>query len=163
MPRLDVTDLNPEELVLVLMHYSDGSIPGALYLQKLVFLTVHEDERRRNALQGKVRFRPLNFGPYSESIRKAVANLEKQGFIVSRTQLANKYNQEVFMLTDSGRIRSAEHLSRLSPEANDYVRTLCLAAKQLGYSGILRYVYSKYPEFTSKSQIKDEVFKSYEY
>ena len=151
MAQKDVADLNTEELVLTLLHYSDGHIPGALYLQKIVFLAVHEDQRRREALRKKIPFRPLKFGPYSESVRDAVDRLEENGLVVSRNQVANKYNREVFLLTENGRRESARQVRRLSEGSKSYLRSLCLAARQLGYSGILRYVYTKYPESASKS------------
>jgi uncharacterized protein YwgA len=163
MASMDVADLDPKELILTLLHYSDGSIPGALYLQKLVFLAVNEDKETRIALEKKTNFRPLNFGPYSDPVRKAVAELESKGLVISKNQLANKYNREVFMLTEAGRRMSSEQVRKLSQGAREYLRNLCLAARQLGYSGILRYVYSKYPESASKSRIKEEVFRSYDY
>lgn len=163
MANLDITDLSPEELILAIMHFSGGSIPGALYLQKLVFLAVNEDEKRKEALEKKVKFRPLNFGPYSDPVTDAVHALESQGMVVSKRQLANKYNREIFMLTDAGRRLSEERVRALNRETQSYLRNVCLAARQLGYSGILRYVYSKYPKSTSKSKIKGEVFKSYDY
>lgn len=160
---MDVTDLAPEDLILSLLHFSNGVIPGALFLQKLVFLAVHEDRKRRIALKDAIEFKPLNFGPYSDSVRAAIDRLESQGYVISRKQVVSKYNREIFILTSTGKRRGNEIAGALSREAHEFLRNLCLAAKQLGYSGILRYVYAKYPELTSRSKIKEEVFKSYDY
>jgi uncharacterized protein YwgA len=163
LSSVDITDLAPEELILSILHFSNGVIPGALYLQKLVFLAVHEDKKRRAELEKAIEFRPLNFGPYSDSVRSAIDRLESDGLVISRRQVVSKYNREVFALTSTGRQRGDEIANALNKEAREFLRNLCLAAKQLGYSGILRYVYTKYPELTSRSKIKEEVFKSYDY
>ena len=160
--EMGVKDLTPEELILALMYYSNGSIPGALYLQKLVFLAINEDQQNKTGKDAII-FKPLNFGPYSNTVTNSLQGLIRKELIVSKKQISNKYNRDTYLLTDLGKQLSNATIEKLNSSSVEYLRNLCIAGKQLGYSGILRYVYSKYPNYTSKSEIIDEVFKSYDY
>lgn len=157
-----IGSLTAPELVLALMHSSNGMISGALYLQKIAFLVAYEDEEQTSEIRQKLGFKPLNFGPYSQVVRNAMDRLISERKVVTKRDSTDKYNKETFFLTEDG-VMTARLLDRsLDAWTRNYIERLCSAAKQLGYAGLLRYVYRKYESFTSKSEIVDDVIESYD-
>lgn len=155
--------LSPDELVLALIKLSDGYVPGALYIQKIAFLAANEGATSVENTRKKLKYQPLNFGPYSRPLRESLDRLLAEKKLVSKTLPSDKYNKEAFYLTESGRDAAGRVIESLDQDSRKYLTTICKGAKQLGYAGILRYVYSKYPDFTTKSDIIQEVTESYDY
>jgi len=161
--RRKADDLSVGELALSLIHLSGGVVPGALYMQKMAFLAGFEGGNATADLRRRLGYRPLNFGPFSETLRHEIQSLGEKKLVISKTQFTDKYNREIFYLSDKGRDCAQRILNDLDEESRDYLVKICSAAKQLGYSGLLRYVYSNYERFTSKSEIRDEVYDSFLY
>lgn len=160
--KRNVDDLTPEELVLVLGRYSGGVVPGALYLQKLAFLVAYEGKDKTSSLRKRLAYRPLNFGPYSSVVRSAADELVGDRRLVTKREFTNKYNKEVFFLTESGSNSADSVVRSLDEWSVDYLTRISGAARQLGYLGLLRYVYRVYEKFASKSEIIDDVISSYD-
>lgn len=60
-------------------------------------------------------------------------------------------------MTDKG-VEKAEILSKnLDEKTKQTLENLRREATQLGYRGVLRYVYSRYPEYTTASKIRERV------
>ena len=62
-----------------------------------------------------------------------------------------------FCLSDEGKIRGEQSFNKLPDELKDIIRRKRRGWDQLGYTGIVRLVYAKYPEYIVASTIKDEV------
>jgi hypothetical protein len=154
--------MNVDQILLVLLDFFGGTIPGRLYLEKLSFLSVYEIPELE-FLKESFDFKPNKFGMYSKNVLKAMEKLEEENLVLSKTYSSDAHNKEIFTLTLEGRGKAKEILEQIDRNVKVTLSNLCKGAKQLGYSGILRYTYSKYPQFTSKSEIAENVFSSYDF
>jgi N-acetylglucosamine kinase-like BadF-type ATPase len=99
---------------------------------------------------------------YSENVLKIMSELKEKKAVISKTYVSSTHNKEIFTLTPEGRRKAKEILEQIDKNVKKTLLYLCKGAKQLGYSGILRYTYTKYPQFTSQSEITENVFSSYD-
>ncbi len=131
-------------------------------LVKLVFIASREIDRRAEPL---LEFFPFDFGPYSKVLAQAVNRMISEGLIASSSEVGPSGNVRTeYRLTSSGRAEAEKSLQTLGPKIVDRLKKLRRGAEQLGYQGILRHVYTRYPEFASASKIRDEVVSaSYQY
>lgn len=154
--------MSTDQMLLAIIDCFGGTIPGRLYLEKLSFLSVYEIPELE-FLKDSFDFKPDKFGMYSENVLKVMGELKEKNLVISKTYFSDAHNKEIFTLTSKGREKAKEILEQIDRNVKIKLLNLCKGAKQLGYSGILRYTYAKYPQFTSKSEIADNVFKSYDF
>jgi len=64
-------------------------------------------------------------------------------------------------LTDNGKERALISFSKLPNNYKDIISRKRKGWDQLGYTGIVRFVYAKYPEYAVYSKIKNEVENGY--
>lgn len=153
-----------------------AQIKGITRLEKLIFLL----ERETNSskwLNDTADFEAYNFGPFSRKVYKAVETLSAAEIITDSSQLSsndmdtwearaaideaadggNPYTTRKFELTERGwryfnALKSevgTENLEELSSFKGQFAR---LPLRQL-----VRYVYQRYEQFTTKSLIRDQV------
>ena len=128
----------------------ESMIKGWLMFTKQFFVFVKEV---RKDLDADFKFVPYDYGPYSFVLDDTVKNLQKQGYI----HVVVNGDRKDFILTRKGCDRANEVLKKIPEKTRKTLSGLRRDATQLGYSGILRYVYSRYPEFTTASKIKGRV------
>lgn len=142
--------LSVEDFVLLLLN-SNGkrSIDGKLCFQKEMFLVMKEI---CPDLDIDLKFEPYHYGPFSKNLASLLDYLEFNSLI----DIKRYPDTCVYSITEKG----VEKLSNLdiSPEVLRKVENLKLGANDLGYKGLLRYVYFNYPEYTKNSKIKNKVF-----
>lgn len=156
------TTMSGDQLLLVLLDCFGGTVSGRLYLEKLSFLSVYEI-RELESIKESFRFKPDKLGMYSENVLKVMDELKEKNLIISKTYVSDtQHNKEIFTLTPEGRGKAEEILEQIDKDVKKKLLNLCKGAKQLGYSGILRYTYANYPQFASKSEIAEDVFSSYD-
>lgn len=154
--------MSGDQLLLVLLDCFGGTVPGRLYLEKLSFLSVYEIQELES-IKESFSFKPDKFGMYSKNVLKIMDELKEKNLIISKTYVSDtQHNKEIFTLTPEGRGKTKEILEQIDKDVKKKLLNLCKGAKQLGYSGILRYTYAKYPQFTSQSEITENVFSSYD-
>lgn len=159
-------------------------IPGRTMLQKMVFLFVKEllpKFRRDLPITGEdmPQFEAWRFGPFSRDVFDDVEFLTNIGFIRVLQQVeasepediesdvwqdtvgdieGGECSTEVFSLSGVGRDYVTKRLlavfSDNQKQALEALKRNCLSA---GLKGVLRYVYTKYPAETEKSEIRDRV------
>jgi len=146
-----IYDLSPEEWVLAFMYAGNKNIVhGKLMFIKQFFIATKEIIPR---LDEQFRFYPCNYGPYSRILAKTIENLIEEGYIKSK-----KHDDHLdFFLSDEGKKRSKECYEKLPQDIRDRLDRLRLSANQMGYTGILRYVYTRYPSYASASKIREDV------
>lgn len=71
------------------------------------------------------------------------------------------FQQEVFSLTPRGNDFAAKLFDQLDSNRQILLREFKRRTVQIPLRALLRYVYSKYPKMTEKSQIKDEILGFY--
>jgi len=141
------SDLTSEEWVLAILYANDRKpIYGKLMLVKQVFLTAKEVEP---GLDKELGFFAYNLGPYSTSLAQMVDSLIARQLVSAE----GSGGDFVFSLTSEGRKAAEEAWNRLPSSTRELLARKRRAWDQLGYRGIVRLVYTKYPEYTGQSKI----------
>jgi len=161
---------------------SHDAIQGTTRLQKLLFLIEHEAGIK--ATEGKdFDFSAYKFGPVSKELYDDLEKLENLGFLeakgvaepsdseigefdLSFEDLMGDEEQESkealeerrFKLTSQGiRWLNERIIPKARPDAAEKIRKVRGKYGSFALSDLLYYVYTKYPEWTSASEIKDRV------
>lgn len=159
------------------------SVVGITRLEKLLFL-LKLDEGFLQGVSEKDNFNfiPFKMGPWSNEIYDEVDFLESLGLLTKGSKekrsaidaehdnelfsgmVLDKYQKsassvdeecEVFKLTDSGKVKAKEIWDRLADEEKKRLIELKSKFNKMNLKQFLRYVYKKYPEYTTESEIKD--------
>lgn len=151
-----VEPLTPEEWILAFLYAGpkngerNPEISGMLMFTKQFFVFIKEVKKD---LEDVFKFIAYDYGPYSFVLQKLIDKLVKEGYIDVKTY----EERRDFILTDTGVKRAKEAYEKLDEKTKVTLIKLRREATQLGYSGVLRYVYSRYPEYTTASKIRDRV------
>jgi hypothetical protein len=135
----------------MLLYAQDKPIYGRTSLMKQVFLLVNEIlgmDQVQNPRYVKHRF-----GMYSFSVANAISTLEFAGLV--ERQGRKNTNVERFTLSKKGRRYVAPIFAKLPDHTQRTIMEKRKGWDQLGYDGILRYVYQKYPEYHDTSVLKN--------
>ena len=108
-------------------------------------------------LEDTFKFIAYDYGPYSFVLHDLIDKLVKDEYI----KVTTYEERRDFALTDKGVERARKVYEKLDEKTRVILEKLRREATQLGYSGVLRYVYSRYPEYTTASKIRERVL--YEY
>jgi uncharacterized protein YwgA len=152
--ELDVSPIDPVDLVLLLLYSYEGPILGAISFMKETFLLVQEKFKEFDIPVLSPKFIPYYYGPYSFDIVESWYNLEQIGLI--RIEGKRSSPKECFWLTEEGREEAKEIFDSLPEGLRKELPAWRKGLDQLG-NDILKEVYIKYPEYTDKSKIKDKV------
>lgn len=138
------------DIILLLLHaHPEKPIFGRVSLMKQVFLLTREIlnvEQVQN-----LRFIPYRYGMYSFVVGNALDNLEYSGFIERTGKKNTKLEQ--FCITDRGKKRISKIFDSFPQNLRETIIVKRKGWDQLGYDGILRLVYQKYPEYREESRI----------
>jgi uncharacterized protein YwgA len=161
----------------------DKGINGITRLQKLLFLLEREGGLEKT--ESGYKFEPYKAGPYSPVLYDDIEFLENIGLIKSEisgvateeevadleftfeelmddkdTNTADAYVEKRFTLTSEGiqKIKSLLESNEYKPVA-DSIRKIKSKYGNCSLDDLLYYVYTKYPEMTIESEIKDHVLR----
>lgn len=123
---------------------------GKLMLVKEMFLVTKEMVPE---LDNELQFFAWDYGPYSEVLAKRVDALIEEGLVDAE----GSGGDFIFKLTPDGVRRAQEVIGSLPQELRTLLERKRRAWDQLGYRGIVRLVYTRYPEYTGKSKILEMV------
>ena len=173
-PPIEVDDA----IVLILGAPSDaptlqGRVEGITRLEKLVFLLQKESEIG-SFLTEDPDYRADNFGPFSVKVYQAVETLAAAELIEDSAELSQStedawetsqlvgtetdpYATRNFTLTDRGKKYYSALIDELPSAAEKVLAQFKTRFAPLPLRQLIRYVYTKYPEFTHKSLIKDDI------
>lgn len=175
----------PTDLVLLVLRASGAHVAGITRLQKLVFLVTQDPEYaqlvRRNEAPD-VRFSPYKMGPFNADLYEAVETLqsfrpsllsaaeassgidevETSRFIedndLDRSEPA--YGQPmptIFRLTPQGKTLAGKLWEIASPDLQRAIERVVRQYGNLPLRELLRRVYTQYPQWTSRSEIRDQL------
>ncbi len=156
-----------------------GQIRGVTRLEKLVFLLERETSSRA-WLQDDAEFEPYNFGPFSQKVYQAVDMLSAADLLTDSSHpakddldtweeregigledgsdaLQDPYMTRDFSLTERGWRYYKALTEELSTDALDELEKFKRQFAFLPLRQLIRYVYSRYEDFTTKSKIKDDI------
>lgn len=151
---------NRSEWIMRLLYAPDSygrnntPIYGRTRMMKACFLLDRNLEDKFDVETG-FSFEPDKYGPFDEGVYSALQLLENEGelSIVPPEDHAEKYDSRKYQLTSQGE-QAAEDLFENIPDGQKeliiWVRNEH-AMKKLGH--LLNYVYTKYPEMTTASEL----------
>jgi len=162
---------------------SAAPIVGITRLEKLLFLAKLEQSFLHDApYEQDFHFVPFKMGPWTQEVYDEVDFLESLGLLAKEQRgelsvedeahndelfsdlVLDKYQKssialdettDAFQLTSEGRKKAAEIWGRLSLEERQKLMALKRRFNNMSLKQLLRYVYNKYPEYTSASEIKE--------
>ena len=147
---------SPEEWVLIFFYAgaenseNNPIINGFLMFTKQFFVFVKEIKKD---LDKQFNFIPYDYGPYSFVLKRNIDDLSKKGSI----EIKRYDDRQDFILTETGIKKSRILFDSLDDKTKQALQNLRHEATELGYRGVLRYVYSRYPEYTTASKIRERV------
>lgn len=144
--RLTVSDI----ILLLLYSHPEKPVFGRVSMMKQCFLLIEEVLNKSEIQDAK--YIPHRFGMYSFTVGDVLSNLEYSGYIEQRGRKNTKLEQ--FRITNRGKEYISDTFESFSDNLKDTIREKRKGWDQLGYNGILRFVYQKYPEYIEKSKIK---------
>jgi hypothetical protein len=152
-----------------------GRLQGITRLEKLIFLMERETSAKR-WLTEEADFDPYNFGPFSSKVYQAVdmlgaaqiisdsgANSDstdetwEQANVIGEARGSDPYVTRDFELTERGWRYYQALLKRLPDGALEELTEFKNRFASLPLRQLVRYVYQRYEEFTSRSLIKDDI------
>ena len=140
------------DLVLILLYsHPEKPIFGRISLMKQTFLLIKEVLNEDEIQDAK--FVPYRYGMYSFTVANCLTNLEYSGYIERRGKKNSKLEQ--FRITKKGKEYISDIFSSFSENVQNLIREKRKGWDQLGYDGILRYVYQKYPDYRETSRLKE--------
>ncbi len=151
MNKKEPKNFSSEEWILAFMYAGDRSIVhGKLMFIKQCFIASKEIVSDMNK---SLNFYAYDYGPYSKVLAKTVNTLIDKGLIESKKD-GDHWD---FFLSEKGEEEAIKYYDSLPLDVQNRLNKLRKSANQLGYIGILRYVYTKYPEYTTVSKIKENI------
>lgn len=137
--------------LLATMKKFDENRTGNTKIQKLLFLIQKEGETK---IENGFNFKSDKYGPAAEEFFDVVYQLSDKNLI--SFELDESQNIRNCKLTKEGEAKANE-LEKKFPELKKAVQKIAAQYANLELGLLLLYVYARYSEYTSKSQIKDEV------
>lgn len=153
---------------------SKGELHGITRLEKLVFL-LERETKSNEWLTEDAEFEAYNFGPFSQRVYQAVDTLSSAGLIRDSDSLGtdesdtwettskiddisiDPYKTRDFEMTDLG-WQYFEALTQELPEgALSEIENFKSRFASLPLKTLVRYVYQRYADYTTKSLIRDQV------
>lgn len=166
-----------------ILEKENAPIEGITRLEKMIFLINKETKILSNLPKGdSFEFKPYKMGPFSSQIYDEVDFLEALQLIDSQKtssdvslglieeklffddQILDKYQKnepvdieesKIYKLTSRGREVAKKIFDSLPKEDRDFLINLKKKFNHMNLKQFLRYVYKKYPEFTTESEIKE--------
>lgn len=175
----DATPIEVDDAVILLLGgpaptpVTRDRIEGVTRLEKLVFLLERESLVGRY-LTEKPEFSSHNFGPFSEKVYRAVDTLAAADLVADSAKASttsedsweaeqiigadeDRYATRDFELTARGKRYYNALLSELPAGTSDELAEFKRRFAALPLRQLIRYVYLKYPEFTDKSLIRNDI------
>jgi uncharacterized protein YwgA len=148
-------EIQPQDWILPFLLLGSGNedepvIKGSLLLVKEFFVFIKEIKPELDTFY---KFTPYDYGPYSFELRRNLESLNKDGLI----KIVRNTERTDYYLTPQGRIKSKELAEKINPKIKEKIIKLRHDGDRLGYLGVLRHVYARYPEYTTVSKIKDGI------
>jgi len=154
--RASIQDISMKDAILILLFAdSNNKIRGKFLLVKEAFLLTN---KFFPDVFSQLSFYPSRYGPFSKILLNSIEQYSREG-LVQIEQSINAYGGESYLyhLTVEGKTSGSSSFEKLSTPLKETIIKKRNEWDRLGYSGILRLVYSEYPEYTINSEIADKV------
>lgn len=154
--------------LLAVLLYAKGAkgkpseeIIGKTRLMKLMFLILKEGVIEEQ-LKGKFSFEPYKYGPFDSEIYDSIEALESMNIIENITDVSfnskefedEEYDTKItFKLTDKGIEKTKRIVDKMPIKLYKKIETIKIIYSRKPLIQLLHYVYSKYPEYSTKSEL----------
>ncbi|WP_336361807.1 type II toxin-antitoxin system antitoxin SocA domain-containing protein [Haladaptatus sp. ZSTT2] len=174
MAKIDNID-RPTDAAFILFYLS-GEIAGITKVQKLLFLMEKESAFGEKYKQDiSFDFDAYKMGPFSPKVYEEVEFLQNIGAIeqeplehtASDSYEISKYtnseegseglSNKQFRMTDKGKKIARELVNVLEENEVEELNEMLSKYNEMSLMHLLEYVYTTYPEMTSRSEIKEQV------
>jgi len=146
--------MNVRDLVLLIIGLL-GKVRGTTRLHKIAFLAVKEGGIDVNA-----EFIPHFYGPWSPDIQKALNELVEARIInvtIDETGIQDESPPKIYSLTENGKKILKVTLARMSREELLRLKFIMRRYGFMPLTYLLTYIYTRYPEYTKVSIIRDKI------
>jgi hypothetical protein len=131
-------------------------IQGRTRLMKESFL-LDQEGRSDEPLLHVGPFIPYKFGPFNVKVLTAIEDLEIMGLVQKDP---GDEMTATYRLTPRGRSEAQTLWSQLPPDARKDLVVIKAGYNGLPLTRLLHYVYSKYPEYTVESELREQLLGS---
>jgi DNA-binding PadR family transcriptional regulator len=153
--QLDCSEFTADDWILIFLFANQKSrIHGKLMFMKELFIASNEIEQVSKNLKLVFKFYPAHYGPHSDAFENSLKKLEMSGDITAGEETVDNKSRITYEITDKGVKYIEDMYERLPEIVKRRVSKLKKGADQLEYIGILKHVYTHYPEYAVKSRIK---------
>lgn len=150
-----IDSISVDEWILILLYaQKDKPITGKLMFVKQAFLLAKDVIP---SLDARFKFYPYSFGPYSKEFAKSVNDLIEKGYITLEVKREGDNDIYRFRLSEKGKEIAEDAFNKLPDKYKMIMKRKRRGWDQLGYTGIVRLVYTKYPEYAVHSKIVETV------
>lgn len=147
-----------EDWILILLAVTENkAISGKLMFVKELFLLEKEVFPLITGRNESFQFYPYDYGPYSTKFARKLNELIREEYVEAIPIPETDEENFQFKLTEAGLRKAEEAMKKVTPEFVEMLRNKRRGWDQLGHFGITRRVYSRYPEYTIRSKIREEV------
>jgi hypothetical protein len=143
--------LLPDAMLLLFYAQPDNCINGRISLMKQMFLVTHEIFRPEEVQDAK--FIPYHYGWFSFEVMNDLENLIFLGYIIKKGKTNTSLEQ--FQISPAGKQYITHLFLSLPVFIQNDLREKRKGWDQLGCEGMLKYMYSKYPESIERSKLKE--------
>lgn len=167
--------MNKYEWIILMLHANNQeTIYGITRFEKLLFYYLNLF--MKNDLN-EFNFKPYNFGPHSDKIRDILYTLRDRGLIAIRSQRSydflefddpeeneeeilpiNYAKQEIYKLKNKGEIIAEKIIAKHKPNV-DNLSSFKNKLNNIPLRSLIQKIYREYPNMTTKSIIKERIFK----
>jgi hypothetical protein len=149
-----------EQKTVLLLLYAPGEtggyaepITGKTRLMKEAFL-LDQEGRSDEPFIHPGPFIPYKFGPFSVKVAAALEDLHNMGLVDSSK---GDDTTTRFVLSVEGRKEAGELWAQLPPDARKDLLVVKSSYNGQPLTSLLHYVYSKYPEYTVESELREQL------
>lgn len=143
--------MNREEWALLVIAAADGAPVTPVQLQKSLFLIGREFPEAVGP--SFYRFVPHNYGPFDSDVYADADLLAKRGLVAIQCPPGQGWAE--YSCTRAGMDRSAELRAGLDANLVDYIQQVVSWTRKQTFTGLVRAIYAKYPEFRANSVFRD--------
>lgn len=128
-------------------------VDGKTRLMKLIFLLDRESESSYPLLHIRS-FKPHYYGPFSPDVSAALDSLLSYEYVfVRKVTTSSDRDLPIFSLTDRGVTVAEDSWRKLPTDAKRDIFSIKNAYNGMSMTQLLHYVYSTYPEYTTRSKL----------
>jgi uncharacterized protein len=136
--------MDRQDWVLLAVYFGGARGLSPVQLQKSLFLLGMEVQEVRADYYD---FFPHNYGPFSKQIYVDAELMADIGLIAIERQ----QSYSTYLITPAGQARIEQIRQEIPPRGFQYLQTAVEWAQKQSFSGLVRAIYDKYPEFRVNS------------